>query len=244
MCFSDSNNEREEIQYPAIPVVREPQRSTQGYVQRPQTAYHGMGGYGYPQNLRAGDSYARPKTSHTNSSNDPRAAWGSQHNQQYSQPRPYAQLYARQEPHNYPPQQGPRYNQGEGQQRFRPYRPDPLEKTNMQKVLVSRPKVTPGSTQERHQSVHGEIGYAQPASAAHQNTSQRGYPAGIKPASRPMNPTLTPSKSRPGKLVRRDSNGVSECSSDDDYAVDLRSYTVSPDISRGRPNRHRGSNRH
>ncbi|KAI1208781.1 uncharacterized protein F4807DRAFT_429425 [Annulohypoxylon truncatum] len=138
------------------------------------------------------------------------------------------------------------YNRHEGQQKFRPYRPDPLEGANVQKVPVSRPGVASGYAQERHQSVHGQIVYDEPsqtgsASAAYPGASQRETvlpqrPAGLKPSSRPMNPELTPSKSRPGKLVRRDSNGVSECS-DDDYAVDLRDYTVSPDILRGRPNR-------
>ncbi|KAI0889928.1 uncharacterized protein GGS22DRAFT_149538 [Annulohypoxylon maeteangense] len=253
MCFSDARNQRQESRHAATGAARGAQSSSQDYGRRPQPTQQATGGYGYPQNFRVGVSYDQPRYSHQRPSNDPRAVWILEHRQQNSQPHPYVQPYTQQRPQN-PPQQYPQYNnRGQGQQQFRPYRPDPLQETNVQNVPVSRPMVTPGYNQERHQSVHGDIGYQQPSrvgstSAAYSNTSQRvatmpQRPAGLKPAGRPMNPELTLSKSRPGKLVRRDSNGVSECS-DDDYAVDLRSYTVSPDIARGRPNRPRRPSKH
>ncbi|KAI1096187.1 hypothetical protein F5B19DRAFT_224072 [Rostrohypoxylon terebratum] len=237
MCFSDSYSERQENQRPVTAYAREAPRS---YGQRPQTAHHDtMRGYGNSSTFRVGVSLDHPGPSHRQPSQDPRRVW----NPEYSQrPRPPPQSYAQQYDQN---QQLP---------------PDAY----LREVPVASPRVTQGYDAARQHSVHGQFGYepprqARPAPTSYASTSQREtvrppqprHPSGLKPASRPMRPELVTSVSQPGRLVRRDSNGISECSDDEELDLkDLRGYTVSPcppsppakdrpSISRGASNRPR-----
>ncbi|KAI2467749.1 hypothetical protein F4781DRAFT_300710 [Annulohypoxylon bovei var. microspora] len=249
MRFSGRSNERLEYRLPVTAVVREAQGSARGYGWPAQPGQHATGDYNYSQNSGVNGSYAQPGFSYAPPAGDHRTICGQERARQpsqhpnYSQPHPQTyQHHAQQYPQH--------YNQRQGQH-YQPYRPEPPEQVSMQSVPVLRPRVAPGYAQERHQSVHGEVVYEQPrpmgpAPTTYPSGSQREMaihrrPIGLKPQSRPMNPDVTSEtsllKSRPGGLVRRDSNGVSEFGSDDDdYRVDLRDYTVSPDIVRGRYN--------
>ncbi|KAI0898368.1 hypothetical protein F4806DRAFT_494027 [Annulohypoxylon nitens] len=275
MCFTDSYNEVQENRRPITAYAREAPRSTQGYAQRPRTAHHPeMRGYGNSSNFRVGVSLDHPGPSHRQPSEDPRRVWNPEYTQRpRPPPQPIVQQYQQyqQYPSSYP-QLPPEAYVREGQQKYKSYRQEPpkAKETNVRKVPVARPRVTQGHDAVRQHSVHGQIGYeppsrAGPASTSYASTSRREiaqpsqprHPSGLKPAGRPIRPELVTSVSEPRRLVRKDSNGISECSDDEEFNLDdLRGFTVSPNrlspspppkdrpsISRGRPNRPRKPHR-